>query len=57
VIVADTHALIWWVNDPERLSRAAREAFDASPAIGVPAICFWEIAMLAERHESRSTFT
>jgi PIN domain nuclease of toxin-antitoxin system len=49
VIVADTHALIWWVGEAEQLSPAARVALDQGP-IGVPAICCFEVAMLAQRH-------
>lgn len=48
MIVADTHALIWWVGSPEQLSPAARLALDEGP-VGVPSIAFFEVAMLAER--------
>jgi PIN domain nuclease of toxin-antitoxin system len=49
VIVADTHALIWWVTEPRQLSIAARNALDAATVIGIPAIACWEVALLAER--------
>lgn len=49
MIVADTHALIWWVTDPRSLSVLARDAFDKTEVIGLPAIVCWEVAFLAER--------
>lgn len=48
MIVADTHALIWWVGSGEQLSLAARLALDAGP-VGVPSIVCFEVAMLARR--------
>lgn len=48
MIVADTHALVWWMGSDEQLSPAARLALDAGP-IGVPSIACFEVAMLAER--------
>jgi PIN domain nuclease of toxin-antitoxin system len=49
VIVLDTHAWIWWVADREQLSRAARDAIEASDEIGISAISAWEVTMLVER--------
>jgi PIN domain nuclease of toxin-antitoxin system len=55
VIVLDTHALIWWVDNPDRLSQTARHAidseFDAGDAarILISAITAWEIAMLINK--------
>jgi PIN domain nuclease of toxin-antitoxin system len=55
--VADTHALLWHLTDPERLGRAARRAFasvERGPAVcGVPAICIVEISLLHERGRLR----
>ena len=34
MIVLDTHALIWWVNDTDGLSRDARAAIDEAAAEG-----------------------
>lgn len=28
MIVLDTHTLIWWINDPQKLSKKAREIID-----------------------------
>lgn len=49
MIVVDTHALIWWVSDPARLSAQARAALDDTSVVGVAAISCWEVAFLAER--------
>lgn len=45
MIVLDTHAWIWWVAEPEKLSARARHAIDAAEALGVCAISCWEVAM------------
>jgi PIN domain nuclease of toxin-antitoxin system len=49
VIVLDTHAWLWWLAAPERLSGAAREAIDQAPSIGVSTLSAWEIATLVTR--------
>jgi PIN domain nuclease of toxin-antitoxin system len=49
VIVLDTHAWLWWLADPARLSPAARAAIDEADTIGVSAISCWEVTMLAQR--------
>lgn len=53
MIVLDTHALIWWVSDDERLSPLAAEAIKRELGndgqILVSAITPWEIAMLLEK--------
>lgn len=49
MIVLDTHAWIWWTGSPERLSKRARSAIDASNELVVPAICCWEVAMLVAK--------
>ncbi len=47
MVVLDTHAWIWWADDPARLSRAARDAITEADPIGVSAISCWEVGMLA----------
>lgn len=47
MVVLDTHAWIWWSDDPERLGANAREAIDEADSIGIPAICCWELGMLS----------
>lgn len=47
VIVLDTHAWLWWVADPARISQPARTAIEHADAVGVCTISCWEVAMLA----------
>jgi PIN domain nuclease of toxin-antitoxin system len=49
VIVLDTHAWLWWIAEPSKLSRAARRAIDDAETIGVCAISAWEVATLVRR--------
>ena len=49
MVVLDTHAWIWWVSEPSRLGRGARERIDRARTVGVPAICCLEVAVLAAR--------
>jgi PIN domain nuclease of toxin-antitoxin system len=49
VIVLDTHALLWWLADSDRLGPHARHELATNDRLGVPAIVFWEIALLARR--------
>ena len=49
MIVLDTHAWIWWVAVPDKLSARAHHAIDAAEALGVCAISCWEVAMLVAR--------
>jgi PIN domain nuclease of toxin-antitoxin system len=56
MIVLDTHALLWWVNDPTPLSEPARVVIDAcvtSRSVHVSCISAWEIALLVERGRLR----
>jgi PIN domain nuclease of toxin-antitoxin system len=39
VIVADTHAIVWWVLSPSILSDAARDALDAGPVYSSAISC------------------
>jgi len=49
VIVLDTHALVWWVEQPELLGSGAAEAISRARRILVPAICFWETSLLVRK--------
>ncbi len=49
VIVLDTHAWLWWVAAPERLSPAAEQAIEQASHIGVSTLSCWEMAMLVVR--------
>jgi len=53
MIVLDTHAWLWWIAAPERLSAAAGDAIDRADEVGVSAISAWEVAMLVERGRVR----
>jgi predicted nucleic acid-binding protein len=51
--VADTHAVIWYLLDDSRLSRAAGDALDAATTgdrkIYLPTICIVEMTYLIEK--------
>lgn len=49
MILADTHAWIWWICESRRLSKRALAAFDRADSVGLSAISAWEIAMLVAR--------
>ncbi len=49
MIVADTHAWVWWIDWRHRLSRRARETLDRAEEIGVSVISCWEVALLAAK--------
>jgi PIN domain nuclease of toxin-antitoxin system len=49
VIVLDTHAWLWWLAQPSKLSRAARRAIDEAESIAVSAVSAWELTMLVKR--------
>ena len=49
VIVADTHAWLWWVSQKDLLSTAARNALDAGEAVAISAISLLEIATAEHR--------
>lgn len=49
IVVLDTHALVWWTSDPSKLGKKARAAIEGAARVGVPAIAFWEVALLARK--------
>ncbi len=49
MIILDTHAWIWWLNETDKLSHHALNAIEQADEIGVPAICCWELAMLVSK--------
>lgn len=49
VIVLDTHAWLWWLSAPDRLSDAATKAIAEASRIGVSTLSAWEVAMLVAR--------
>ena len=48
MIALDTHAWIWWNDDPSLLSRNARNAIESADRIGVSVISCFEVARLAD---------
>jgi PIN domain nuclease of toxin-antitoxin system len=49
MIILDTHAWLWWSNESRKLSSKANGVIQETNIIGIPAICCWEIAMLATK--------
>jgi PIN domain nuclease of toxin-antitoxin system len=49
MIVLDTHAWLWWISEPGRLSHAARQVIDGAGAIGVSTFSAWEVTMLVRK--------
>jgi PIN domain nuclease of toxin-antitoxin system len=52
VIVLDTHAWLWWISNPEKLSTTARKAIDhamADELVHISSISAWETAMLVKK--------
>jgi len=60
LILLDTHALIWLVAEPQRLSRPAASAIRrarVSDGLGISDISIWELASLFSRGILRSSGT
>jgi PIN domain nuclease of toxin-antitoxin system len=58
VILLDTHVLIWYLTQPEKMSKAGARAVEAGFAgqgAGIVDLTLWEIAMFA--HKKRVVFT
>jgi PIN domain nuclease of toxin-antitoxin system len=52
VILLDTHVLIFWLSNPEKLSRKASEIIEKavnSKEVYISSISVWEIAMLVSK--------
>ncbi|MDQ3738504.1 MAG: type II toxin-antitoxin system VapC family toxin [Actinomycetota bacterium] len=48
-LVLDTHALLWWQAQSDRLSVAAATRIDLAVSVLISPISCWEIMMLVER--------
>lgn len=51
MILLDTHALVWWINETAQLSKKARQVISDEEKDGVVAasvISVWEISMLVK---------
>jgi PIN domain nuclease of toxin-antitoxin system len=53
VIVLDTHAWLWWLAAPNKLSRQAARAIERADRIGVSAASVYELTHLVERRRLR----
>jgi PIN domain nuclease of toxin-antitoxin system len=49
MIILDTHAWIWWVNESSQLASHAEKIIQEADQIGVCAISCWEVAMLVAK--------
>lgn len=56
-LVADTHALLWYLGAPKKLSAKAKAAFDKAESgqwtLFLPVICLYEAVLLSERGRIR----
>ncbi len=57
-LLLDTHVWVWWITQPEKLSRKQRTAIDrtrraAREPLLVSIISCWEVALLAQRGRLR----
>ncbi len=58
MILLDTHAWVWFVGDPSRLSKSARKAVDGALEAGelaVSSMSVWEVAMLVKKGRLKLT--
>jgi PIN domain nuclease of toxin-antitoxin system len=53
VIILDTHAWLWWLASPNKLSRKAARAIERADRIGVSAASVYELTHLVERRRLR----
>jgi len=52
LIVLDTHAWVWWIASPERLSPSAKQRIDdeaEKTPILISSISAWEVALLVKK--------
>lgn len=49
MILADTHAWVWWIGWRHRMSRTAMRALDEAEEIGISVISCWEVALLVAK--------
>lgn len=49
MIILDTHAWLWWVNESDKLAPHAQDVIQGVEQIGVCAISCWEVAMLVAK--------
>ena len=49
MIVADTHAWVWWIGWRHRMSRRALRTLDEADEVGISVITCWEVALLVAK--------
>lgn len=52
MILLDTHALIWWISDIDKIPAKARQAIQnevKKGQLGISSISLWEICMLVKK--------
>lgn len=47
----DTHSLLWWTSEPQRLGPRAAAEIARAERIGIPSIVFWEVALLSRKRK------
>jgi PIN domain nuclease of toxin-antitoxin system len=60
MILLDTHALVWLVTDPNKLSRSAKSTIRRAyhqGGVGIASITLWELAVLFTRGRLRGRGT
>lgn len=53
MIVLDTHAWVWLVDDPDRLSAVARRAVEDATSVAISPLSCFEVALLSARGRIR----
>jgi PIN domain nuclease of toxin-antitoxin system len=48
-VVLDTHTLLWWSAQSDRLSASALNAINEAAVLLISPISFWEVAMLVQK--------
>jgi PIN domain nuclease of toxin-antitoxin system len=54
-VLLDTHVLVWWDSEPDRLSKRATAAVTAAEQLAVSAISWFELAWLARNERITTT--
>ena len=47
MLLLDTHVVLWWLQDDDRLGPSARQLIADQPRVSVSAVTVWEIAIKA----------
>lgn len=58
MILLDTHILVWWISNPEKLSEKAKKSIEKEQKSGtilISAISVWEIYLLVKKGRLRFT--